>query len=76
VIRANKPDDDLHVKFDDLFQVDKIKPLHSDFVQIDNLKVKKINYTESQDDVEFENLKIKGEIKLGEDVDNTNKIST
>src|SRR5690606_35543130 len=75
LIRANKPDDNLHVKVDDLLQVDKIEPLHNDFVHIDNLKVKKIDYTESQDDVEFENLKVKNEIKLGENDDHTNKIS-
>src|SRR5690606_16240413 len=75
VIKANKPDDDLHVKVDDLLQVDKIEPLHNDFVQIDNLKVKKIDYTENQDDAEFENLKVKNEIKLGENDDHTNKIS-
>src|SRR5690606_21412053 len=75
VIKANKSDDELYVKIDDILQIDKIKPLHNDFVEIDNLKVKKIDYTENQDDVEFENLKVKNEIKLGEDDDNTNKIS-
>src|SRR5690606_10974194 len=75
VIKANKSDDDVYVKVDDLLQVDKIEPLHNDFVQIDNLKVKKIDYTENQDDAEFENLKVKNEIKLGENDDHTNKIS-
>src|SRR5690606_191280 len=73
VIKANKSDDDVYVKVDDLLQVDKIEPLHNDFVQIDNLKVAKIDYTESQDDVEFEKVKTNC-IKIGTDNDYKNLI--
>src|SRR5690606_16219526 len=73
VIKANKSDDDVYVKVDDLLQVDKIEPLHNDFVQIDNLKVLKIDYTESQDDVEFEKVKTNC-IKIGTDNDYKNLI--
>src|SRR5690606_22813932 len=44
-----------------------------DFVQIDNLKVLKIDYTESQDDVEFEKVKTNC-IKIGTDNDYKNLI--
>ena len=43
VIKANKSDDDVHVKVDDLLQVDKIAPLHKTSVEIDFLTVKQIN---------------------------------
>ena len=73
VIKANKSDDNLYVKVDDLLQVDKIQPFIM-IVEIDNLKVKNRLYWKSDDD-EFENLKVKNEIKLGENDDHTNKIS-
>src|SRR5690606_8980402 len=58
VIKANKPDDNFHVKVDDLLRVDKIEGLNNEYVEIPNLKVTKINdkeYGEESEDGDADN---------------------
>src|SRR5690606_26823532 len=58
VIKANKPDDNFHVKVADLVRVDKIEGLNNEYVEIPNLNVTKINdkeYGEESEDEDAEN---------------------
>src|SRR5690606_33367754 len=72
VIQANKPDDNFHVKVDDLLRVDKIEGLNNDYVEIPNLKVTKINDKEygeesedsDSDNKEFNRLVVKDFLKI------------
>src|SRR5690606_25539850 len=72
VIKANKPDDNFHVKVDDLLRVDKIEGLNNDYVEIPNLKVTKINDKEygegsgdgDSDNKEFNRLVVKDFLKI------------